>query len=755
MNAKTICVIAPLPPKGNVAARHAGQVIYYLDKAGFEVRPSTAQGPAYSLNSLKFAPKRAYLAERDRLLALEPDVLVLYPEGLGFEQISQKRRWHRWLEGWRRLGLAWRLLWRAELSIVVYRPRQLKKPNHLAIVALAGLAKAVRPWRIKLKRQKTPPANLVAPLLGHTPPPVAPEKVELANIRLAVKQGAKGALRLSPVWLNAAFSRMPESDPLYAEIKTLTEVVAHFGERDLPVLAKPHGYITAAPFKDTPVTPVHGIRLTAFMLHIHQTRRLKQRFPLESAEGAQAYKTWLKDQAPGIFPHAMFREGVEEISSDLTPQSIARALRRIVANARFFGAESGVDPSLKSWLKTPLPNGLTRLAFLLAVLAHAPSKTLHDLQKPWMAQALKPWFAKLAFGSYPALAELAALTPPSQPPTWLTSGNSANDTGLGQNQRMSKQALQGLVPKRNFCLHHVNADAIPAKMLRHHTPGTYHIGFLLWELEAIPEAHMLAGKVLNEVWAPSRYVQKIYQRHYDCPVTWVGKGFNLPPASPFDLAQLGIEQGQPVFLLSFDLHSSVARKNPLAAVLAFQMAFEGNPEARLVIKTSIPPKDHWGDPEQQMSIIKKLMARDKRIILFQAHLGFAEYLGLIKSATALVSPHRAEGFGYVPAYAMALGTPVIATDYAGTQDFCTPETALAVPWRKRNVRPGEPIFPLKNAFWAEINHELLADAMRNVIAAPKATAQRVAAGQALMQNEYSEAALKGRYAERLTALGLI
>jgi len=190
-------------------------------------------------------------------------------------------------------------------------------------------------------------------------------------------------------------------------------------------------------------------------------------------------------------------------------------------------------------------------------------------------------------------------------------------------------------------------------------------------------------------------------------------------------------------------------------VHAFQMAFEGNPEARLVIKTSPPPKRHWGDPEKQMLIIKKLMARDKRVILFQEHLPFAEYLGLIKAATALVSPHRSEGFGYVPAYAMALGTPVIATDYSGTQDFCTPETALPIPWRKRLVRHGETIFPLKEAFWAEIDHDALAKAMQAIITDPAATRARTATGQALMLSEYSISAQRQRYINRLTALGIL
>ncbi len=754
MQPKIIRVIAPLPPKGNVAARHAGQVIYHLDAAGLDVRPSTTIGPAYSLDQLRFAPKAAYKADRERLLA-RLDTVVLYPEGLDFAQISQELRWHRWLEGLRRLGLVWRLLWRARQSVLVFRPRLLKKPDHLAMVALACMAKLLRPRAVRLTRQINPPEKVVAPILGVQPRPAPPEEAELASLKLAVKHGAKGVVRLTPVWLRAAFNRLPESDPLYNEVKTLAEIVGHFGEDDLPVLGKPAGYITAAPFEDTPAPPIHGVEMSGFMRHIHQARRLFERFPLDTPASAAAYRNWFLTQAPKIFTHAMHRGTPESISAELTPKSIAAALRRIAANARFFGAEAGIDQALATWLNTLLPSGLTRLQFLLAVLAHAPLSSIHELQKPWQATELKAWFQARAFASYPALAALAKLETPDTPPAMLTTGDSAHDTGLGQNQRMSEAALKGLTPKRRICLHHVNADAIPAHMLRSHTPDTFHIGFLLWELEDVPEAHALAGQVLDEVWAPSRFVERIYQRAYDIPVTWVGKGFDLPPPASFDLARLGIERGQPFFLLSFDLHSSVARKNPLAAVLAFQMAFEGKPDSRLVIKTSAPPKNHWGDPEQQMSIIRKLMARDSRIILFQEHLPFAEYLGLISAATALVSPHRSEGFGYVPAYAMALGTPVIATDYAGTQDFCTAETALVIPWRQRLVRPGEPIYPLENAFWAEINHEALAAAMQEVLAHPEAAKQRAARGKALMLNEYSDKAHRDRYIKRLRELALI
>jgi len=748
-------IIAPLPPKGSVAARHAGRVIYHLDQARWDVRPATTCGPAYTLEKMCFAPKAGYHALRSGLIAEAPAQLLLYPEGLDFREISQTQRWHRWLEGYRRLGLVWRLLNKAGASTVVYRPRLLKRKDHLMIVATALLAKAFHPRRVRLRRQSTPPHRLVAPILGHTPLPCTDESADRTSLELAVKHGAKGILRLTPLWLQSALNRLPKSDPVYGEISNLAEVIRHFGPHDLPVLGAPEGYITAAPFKDAPTAALHGVVLSSFMHHLHRANRLSKRFRLDNAESLRAYRQWYASQAPQTYPHALFADQPEPISADLSAAGVAQALRLIIKNARFFGAAAGVAPALKAWLNTPVSPEVTRLQFLLATLAHAPLSSPQELQTPWRVARLSSWYAARAFASYPMLAELSELTPPAPPATWQVTGESKPDTGLGQNRQMSESALLGFTAKRRFYLHHVNADSIPAKMMRHHTPGAFHIGYLLWEMEKTPAAHRLAGEVLDEIWAPTRYVQRIYQHAYARPVTHIGKGFDLPLPVPFSLGRFGISAGQPVFLLSFDLHSSVARKNPLAAVLAFQMAFEGNKEARLIIKTSKPLKNHWGDPERQMSIIRKLMAKDKRIILFQEHLPFARYLGLISAVTALVSPHRAEGFGYLPAYAMKLGTPVIATDYAGTQDFCTAKTALPVPWRPRLVRPGEPIYPLDNAHWAEIDHEALARAMQDILANPEAAKTRALAGKALMESDYTLAAQRTRYRARLTKLGLI
>ncbi|MEO1470917.1 MAG: glycosyltransferase, partial [Pseudomonadota bacterium] len=327
--------------------------------------------------------------------------------------------------------------------------------------------------------------------------------------------------------------------------------------------------------------------------------------------------------------------------------------------------------------------------------------------------------------------------------------------------------LTRLAPRRKALILHLNADAAPQALchpLYDRHPDLWAIGFLLWELEALPRAHALALDLLDEIWCPTRFLAEIYARHTGTPVHTVGKAIALPEPAVVARHRFGLVPDDTVFLVTFDFHSSVERKNPLAALRAFQRAF-GCPPARgavrgpagprLVIKTTPPVAGHWGDPNGMWPAIVAAAERDPRIVLVTEHLPFTSLIGLVAMADALVSPHRAEGFGYMPAYALALERPVIATDYGGSRDFVTAETGYPVAWSPRALAPGESILPLAGAFWADVDVDAMARAMAAVAAAPEAAATRAAAGRRLIETEYSRAAQAARYRARLTASGIL
>lgn len=388
----------------------------------------------------------------------------------------------------------------------------------------------------------------------------------------------------------------------------------------------------------------------------------------------------------------------------------------------------------------------------------------------------------------PGLARFATAAPARPAPEITLIGFTEGGSGLAENMRMTCAALgfaglrpvvrsleQGLARAEGPRTHggeaappallrparlvHVNADLVPQVLLEPRIAAgrdALNIGFLLWEFGALPEAHRLALDMLDEAWCPTEFVADAYRAAGRLPVHRIGKAVTLGAVEPVGRAALGLPEGPFLFLVTFDFHSSVERKNPLAAVRAFRRAF---PPARrdvcLVIKTTDPARGHWGDPNRQWQAILDIARHDARIVILAGVMPRSRYFALMRAADCLVSPHRAEGFGYGPAQAMLLGRPSIVTDWSGTRDFCTEATSFPVPARLIPVRRDETILPVDGAVWAAIDEDALAATMREVAGDPATAGLRAAAGGDLMRQDYSLAAQAARCLGRLRALGIV
>ena len=196
--------------------------------------------------------------------------------------------------------------------------------------------------------------------------------------------------------------------------------------------------------------------------------------------------------------------------------------------------------------------------------------------------------------------------------------------------------------------------------------GYHNIGWWPWELSVFPKAWQPhAFKLVDEVLASSTFLEEMYKRSTDKPVHLVPLAVSVDRIKRHPRKYYGLPEKKYLFVYVFDFNSSVARKNPMAAVNAFKQAFpQTDKTVGLVLKTmnANPENPEW----------KEFLAscqEDKRIYVLTETMDRPDVLGLIDCCDAYVSLHRAEGFGRTIAEAMQLGKPVIATNYSGNVDF--------------------------------------------------------------------------------------
>jgi len=233
--------------------------------------------------------------------------------------------------------------------------------------------------------------------------------------------------------------------------------------------------------------------------------------------------------------------------------------------------------------------------------------------------------------------------------------------------------------------------------------GYRNIGWWPWELSVFPNAWKpYAFELVDEVWASSQFLFDMYKQATEKPVKLVPLAVSVERMNPYPRKHYALPEKKFLFLYIFDFNSSVARKNPIAAVRAFKKAFDpADNTVGLVLKTMNTKPN---DPEW-LAFLKECQ-RDSRIQLITETLDRPEVLGLINACDAYVSLHRAEGFGRTLAEAMLLGKPVIATNYSGNVDFLKYGSCYAVKYRLIAMNQHYQFASSSdNLFWADVNLE--------------------------------------------------
>lgn len=230
--------------------------------------------------------------------------------------------------------------------------------------------------------------------------------------------------------------------------------------------------------------------------------------------------------------------------------------------------------------------------------------------------------------------------------------------------------------------------------------GHYNIGFWLWEMPHFPPQWQFAFDFFDEIWVMSGFSGEAISTVSTIPVVKIVPSLVLP-ALTLGRESLDLPKDKFIFLFMFDFHSNYQRKNPLAVIESFKLAFEqSSHDVMLIIKF------HNGEYyPQYLEELNAAKANYPSIHLISKHLLKEEVNALVNSCDCYISLHRAEGFGLTMAEAMFYGKPVIATGYSSNVEFMNVGNSFLVKYDLVTTTEDYSPYP-KGSIWAEpdINH---------------------------------------------------
>jgi glycosyltransferase involved in cell wall biosynthesis len=268
------------------------------------------------------------------------------------------------------------------------------------------------------------------------------------------------------------------------------------------------------------------------------------------------------------------------------------------------------------------------------------------------------------------------------------------------------------VPDGAALVLHVNAPSLPAALLRlprGFLRGRRVIGYWAWELPVVPDSWRLGAPFVHEIWTPSRFSAAALEPLAPGRVRVVPHPVAAIPPAPSALGRsdFGLPERAVIILVSFSLASSFVRKNPLGAIAAFRAAFGDRPDRLLVLKIV-----HATHAPEDLAMLRRHVGDAANIRFETRLLSAADNHALTQAADIVLSLHRSEGFGLVPAEAMVMGRPVIATDFSGTTDFLDAGCGMPIPYRLVPAADPRGVFEAPGALWAEADIPAAAQALR-------------------------------------------
>ena len=236
----------------------------------------------------------------------------------------------------------------------------------------------------------------------------------------------------------------------------------------------------------------------------------------------------------------------------------------------------------------------------------------------------------------------------------------------------------------------------------------YNIAYWAWELPEFPDAWLKYFKYFDEIWTPSDFVRDAIALKSPIPVLTMPHPIQFPKPDKNWRSRLELPKDKFLFSFIYDLNSYQERKNPLATIKAFKLAFSGTEyedKVGLVIKTQSVENNR-----EQFELLKEALTGIKNYYIIDQTLSREAVYGLMRATDAYVSLHRSEGFGLTVAESMYLGKPVLSTDWSATTEFVKGHNGCPIRCKlielEKNYGPY-----LKGQIWADPDSKHAAEMM--------------------------------------------
>lgn len=323
---------------------------------------------------------------------------------------------------------------------------------------------------------------------------------------------------------------------------------------------------------------------------------------------------------------------------------------------------------------------------------------------------------------------------------------------LNCKNRMGEQVFAARLQDDNpYDVNVVHIDPPASRDIDHHhgkgfRAGKYNIAYFAWELPEFPDTWVPSFDYFDEVWCPSDFTSAAIAMKSPLPVITMPHSMIVTPPTGTTAElrdKLRLPRDQFLLLTLFDLNSYSARKNPRAAIEAFRQSGLAGRGAALVLKVQ-----NVAGNEADFAALQTSVSDLPGTVLLTETLSRADITALEAACDVFVSLHRSEGYGLAVAECMALGKPVISTDWSATAEFVSAENGCPVRVKLVTLEQNHGPYA-KGSTWADPDPAHAAQYMRTLFADRALAARLGAAAKVSIEAKFAPAVIGARYRKRL------